>query len=533
MEQFIAKFGSHIKGVLSGFDRLVFRGTLRNLSPRRPQEDRPPIATGMEAYLRASHVLFKDYKRYVEKVSQQVREASLKPFHSQKLPVKYLQSSKDDKDEIARSLAQKHGIEKGLVCALSILEPSPTFDHRGTHMVARVRPCQVLYQYQIHPEVGWMYARIQTWFPFNVQVGINGREWLARQMDHAGMGYVKQGNCFVQVQDYARAQALLDEQLETNWAQLLDSIGQTLNPLHEEIFQHYPAHYYWTCYQSEWATDLVFEDEAYLKRLMEKLIRHAVLNHSCTDVMRFFGKRVTKGGKIPKSFGGTLEVDLKQREEGKRAKFHYNWNSCKFYDKAYTLYGNVLRAAETTINQAKDFRNYRPKEGGPEQDLQWRPMRAGIADLHRRTVVSQKTNERLINALASVDESRTVQELSEKIQKPVQYAERRVRALRPWGDDYELLTAVNHGEFLINGLRNRDLQGLLYSGTAQSAAEHRRRSAAVSRKLRMLRAHGLIQKVPKTHRYQVTPSGRSILLAVLTSARASVNELDQLSRRAA
>ncbi len=400
-------------------------------------------------------------------------------------------------------------------------------------MVARVRPCQVLYQYQLHPEVGWMYARIQTWFPFNVQVGINGREWLARQMERSGIGYLKQDNCFVQVQDYARAQELLEQQLETNWAQLLDSIGQALNPRHEEIFQHYPAHYYWTCYQSEWATDVMFQEEVHLKRLMEKLTRHAVLNHSCTDVMRFFGKRVTQAGKIPQNFGGALEVDLKQREEGKRVKFHLNWNSCKFYDKAYTIQGSVLRAAETTINQVKDFRVYRPVEGGAEDDLQWRPMRMGIADLHRRAEVSQKSNERLMDALASVDESRSVQELSEKLQKPVLFAGRPVRALRPWGDDHALLAAVNHGEFLLNGLRNRDLQALLYSAPAQSATERRRRSAAVSRKLRMLRAHGLLQKVPKTHRYQVTSDGRSMLLAVLTSARATVNELHQLDQRAA
>ncbi len=126
--------------------------------------------------------------------------------------------------------------------------------------------------------------------------------------------------------------------------------------------------------------------------------------HGCDAV---FGKRVTQAGKIPQNFGGALEVDLKQREEGKRVKFHLNWNSCKFYDKAYTIQGSVLRAAETTINQVKDFRVYRPVEGGAEDDLQWRPMRMGIADLHRRAEVSQKSNERLMDALASVDESRS------------------------------------------------------------------------------------------------------------------------------
>jgi hypothetical protein len=107
-----------------------------------------------------------------------------------------------------------------------------------------------------------------------------------------------------------------------------------------------------------------------------------------------------------------------------------------------------------------------------------------------------------------------------------------VRGLRPWADDKELLSAINHGEFLINGLRNRDLQALLYNASAESTAERRRRSAAISRKLRLLRAHGLIQKVPRTHRYNVSSAGRAILLAVLTTARTSVHQLNQIQQAA-
>jgi hypothetical protein len=50
----------------------------------------------------------------------------------------------------------------------------------------RVRPCHVLYHYQIHGELGWMHARIQTWFPFNIQVGLNGREWLSGKWTRRG-----------------------------------------------------------------------------------------------------------------------------------------------------------------------------------------------------------------------------------------------------------------------------------------------------------------------------------------------------------
>jgi len=62
--------------------------------------------------------------------------------------------------------------------------------------------------------------------------------------------------------------------------------------------------------------------------------------------------------------------------------------------------GNVLRAAETTLNNVTVFRTYRPKKEEDPEDLQWRPMRKGIADLHRRAEVSQQVNNRLMDALA-------------------------------------------------------------------------------------------------------------------------------------
>ena len=53
----------------------------------------------------------------------------------------------------------------------------------------RYRKCLHLYHYQIHPRFGFMSARIQTWFPFRTQICVNGREWLARSMDAAGLRY--------------------------------------------------------------------------------------------------------------------------------------------------------------------------------------------------------------------------------------------------------------------------------------------------------------------------------------------------------
>ena len=65
--------------------------------------------------------------------------------------------------------------------------------------------------------------------------------------------------------------------------------------------------------------------------------------------------------------------------------------------------------------------------------------------------------------------------------------------------DAELLAIVNRGEFAINGFRNRDARARLYPPTRDERQE-RSEMAAVGRKLRLLRAHGLIAKVSKIHR---------------------------------
>ncbi len=94
-------------------------------------------------------------------------------------------------------------------------------------------------------------------------------------------------------------------------------------------------------------------------------------------------------------------------------------------------------------------------------------------------------------------------------------------------EDAKLLEGVGRGEFLINGFRNRDVQALLFEDTSQDPAQKRRRSGQVTRKLRMLRGHGLIQKVAHTHRYLVTEKGRQVITAIIAARAADIAKLQQ------
>lgn len=524
MDKFIARYRDKVAGTLSGFDRLVFRGTLHKIN----------FVEGMWHYLHANDVLLKDFRRHVEGVTERIKVASTAEAQRLNRPIRYLSSSNIDKNKLARQIADEDSIEQGLVCVLSCVEPCRTYEiHRNAaskHLELRLctRKCLFLYHYWIDPVFGWMSARIQTWFPFPIQICVNGREWLGMRMRQEDLGFVAAGNCFPLVEDWHKAQQLLDEQLQTAWPDSLDPIARRLNPEHDEIFGKYPTSYYWTTYQSELAIDVVFRNKEDLSRLYPRLVHHGMTSFSCADVIRYLGKPTRLDGQIPRNFSGSVVTDLKCREEGVRLKHSVNGNSVKLYDKAFTAVGNVLRF-ETTIQNADDFRVFRPKQGDPEGQKQWRKLRRGIADLHRRAEISRKATERYADAYSTVEDDTTLEELIRRLEQHTQWNGRRVRALRPFGDDTPLLKAINRGEFTIAGFRNRDLQAIFYSTPASSPSEQRRRSAAISRKFRLLRAHGLISKVPHTHRYQLTPRGRKAIVAILTALSATIAQLTPLA----
>jgi hypothetical protein len=439
----------------------------------------------------------------------------------------YLPSSQTSKEDCARQVAKRDGIRKGAICLISCLEACKSFEVRPNrrtrrlHVHSELRRCLCFYRYALHPEFGFMHTRIQTWFPFTARVYVNGREWLAQQMDRRRLGYVRRDNCFVRLANAAHAQRLMDDQLRLGWSSVLDELVSELNPLYPSMFGRFVAPYYWSVDQSEWATDVLFRSSDALAHIYPRLVHHGIRSFSSADVMRFLGQRIPAHGHVHGHFRGEVVSDLRRRPEGIRIKHRLNTNSIKLYDKQ----GSVLRV-ETTIVHADQFKVFRRPEGTRRGQRAWRPLRQGIADLHRRTRVCQAANRRYLQALATVDENANLGQLTERLNHAPQLNGRRVRPLRPLApDDLRLLQAVNHGEFVINGLRNRDLRHLLFPDPATTMDEQRRRSAHVGGLLRLLRAHRILRKVPRTHRYHLTDSGRRIITALLAANDASVREL--------
>jgi hypothetical protein len=522
MRSFLQRFALLIAGVLHGFDRLVFKGKLCLLySPE-----------GMNCLLNANHVRYRDFKNYAAGVTAQVLEASQVAEARDRDCFRYLTSTKIDKEAVAREFAAAHKVRTGLVCVLQCVEPCWTFDKATTpngELTIRGERgrCSYLYHYYLHPQFGWLYVRLQTWFPFEIQVGLNGREWLARQMSHEQIPYVRSNNKFLWVQDWRRAQQLLDQQLQTDWVRELNALQQQVHPLHPGHLGRMPLQYNWTTFQSEWATDVVFCQQKVLEPWFDRWVRQAVLTYKSSDILRFFGRSPSLYRK-----GRTrVETNVHAHFEGKRLKHWVDDNSLKLYTHA-----NVLRT-EMTINHAEQIQVLRAAEldpkrrptQDPDRPPSRRPMRRTVVDLPQRATYSQNVNDRYLEALATTAETRTVQELAEPLTRrvpepgtPPDQALRYVRGLNPLAAaDAELLTAISDPKWLVQGLRNRDLVAVLYPTPTSDDLERRRRSARVTRLLRLLRGHGLLQKVPGTHRYQVGAHARIQIQALLACRNAN------------
>jgi len=501
MQAFLDRHRERIVGVLSGFDRVLFRGTLRSLEYQK----------GFEAFLATHRVLYKEFGTFAERLSDEVK-AHAKAFakhHGR--PLIYLASPAISKEDFARRMMQRDGIQQGLICVLTCVEPCRAFqvsrnrETRHLEFGLATRKCLSIYFYFADREFGLMHVRLQTWLPMPIQVCINGREYLAKRMDRAGIGYEQCDNCFTRIDDLPRAQAMLKDLEQRNWCAFLSALAKRLNPLMAPGHRLNLLPYYWTIRESEYATDVIFKSPSALKAIYPALVNHAIQHFSCSDTMRFLGRGTNR------RFSGEASTNVKSRPEGVRIKHWVEENSIKMYDKE----GSVLRI-ETTINNPRRFKVRRPATRNGRSCLGWIPMRKSVADISRRAELGLAANGRYLEALGVVGEPSPTRFLLDPVSKPVVRKGRAYRPLRPIApEEAKLFTLLLDGQFLLQGFRNKDVRERLLGDPGIDAKARQQAAGKVTRLFRLLRAHRLIRKVSKTFYYRVTQRGQHVMSTAL------------------
>jgi hypothetical protein len=254
VERFLKQYQADVTGVLHGPDRVLFRGTLRSVA----------YASGLDTFLASVRVLNRDFMAYAEKISAGLRD------HAQTLaarlgrPYVYVASSRASKEDVALEIAKRDGVQDGLICVLGCVESCRSIVTRRNRrqktldLVPADRRCLHLYFYYLDREFGLMHVRLQTWFPFPIQVCINGREWLAQKMKRAGMTFTQQDNCFTELEDVRKAQRWMDSLIGRRWVPWLNRWAQKAMPWLSSPHGSKLRGYYWTVREAEFATDVMF-----------------------------------------------------------------------------------------------------------------------------------------------------------------------------------------------------------------------------------------------------------------------------------
>ena len=489
MKEFLTRFQSMIKGHLSCCDRLILQGRLPVLS----------YAEGATRYLSARGIKIFDFVSWAKPLTDSIKQHAEAVAQQAGLEIDYVRKKNFRKEDKIERIVRQRGTHSGLVWVFSALEPCTTYApkyspaRKRAYLSAKDKKCLHYYFYFIDEVFGLCYLRVPTWCPFRLQFYCNLHQWLARQLEAAGISYRLLDNAFVDISDWDKAQQICDsfdvQQLHErlrHWVQLY--CPSQLRDIDES--------YNWTLDTVEYATDVVFHWQQDLQPLYQEWIRTAIHTVKPKDIATFLGKKWNG------QYQGEIGNRYNTRLEGTRLRHNMGMVSIKMYDK----FGHVLRI-ETTVKDVTFFRHYRLVEHR-DGILQARfaPMKKTIYSLGALREATMASNTRYLAFLAALADPRPGLEKLRRVTDRVCLQGRSYRGINFFcAEDAELLEAIAQGEFCIRGMRNKTLRQHLPNLSA----------AQVSRTLKRLRLHGLIKKASRSYSYYLTPLGRNAIAAGL------------------
>jgi len=331
------------------------------------------------------------------------------------------------------------------------------------------------YFYIRDPEFGAGFIKICTYFPYPAKVWCNGHEWAKRQADHEGVEFTALANGFASCSDPARLQAICDRFGPSDVQGFFDRwIGPIPTPFTDDDRD---AGYWWelSMRQVELSRTLVFDDPRRARAFFESLVADNVGIGRPEAVSVVFDRRVqanTPGIFRTRMFGRGTEVSM---------DFRYKHSRVKQYLKE----GRALRI-ETVINKPSDI--------GVKSRLEHLPELVDKArGVNRRLLEIERAGQGC--AIGSA--------LFERIHQPYVCEGQRTGALR-FGDQraMALAGALCLMVHAVTGFTNASLRGLVAGLLGRDYGTNQ-----MSYDLRRLRLHGLIERIPHTNTYALTPDG--------------------------
>ena len=500
MNTILEQYKDKINGTFSFFDRMIIKGHIRQFFS----------TSGKGFFLSEQNVLLKDFSAYANQVTARIVSHVENMAVSEKRPLIYLTSSQASKEQAALQLLQDQPVDEGLICILSVVEYCQTLQPKkhdnGLLSLDTVnRKCKYYYFYFLDRHFGFMHVKLQTWFPFLIQVYINGREMMKHVFDENDISYQMYDNSFFEISDIAKAQELADRFDSKSLCRQLDLFAHKVNPYLDTIEKTFHQGYHWCVDQCEYATDVMFKSREALEDIYPSLAGRAFYDFHCTDIFSFLGR------KLHHKFQGEAVSDYRKRPEGWRIKFKMKSNSIKMYDKFSCL------RVEMTINDPREFKVYKDvhhQDGTVSK--RWVPMGKSISNLYRYAEVSKAANRRFLDSLQGIVPAGSIEREINEVCGKRTVRGKTVTGYNVWSKEtMQLFETISDGKYLIRGFTNKDIRSILYP---QSQSDKKVRGK-MSRTLSKLRAHGLIRKIPHSRKYLVTDKGRRVMGALIETKR--------------
>jgi hypothetical protein len=339
------------------------------------------------------------------------------------------------------------------------------------------------YFYCVDEDFGPVCVKLSGYFPYTGRLIINGNEYAKRQAARAGIGFVPLDNAFAAVDDVAAVQAIcdgLDEgKITALAARLLAFLPYPFTAADTEAGYRYEL----SVLQAEFSVTQTLDAPVTGRIFFDQVIRDNLDLGRPDRVSLIFDRRIVARGRraTPGRFRTRVITD------GVTPSLHIDYKNSKI--KQYHKLGRALRT-ETTINDTHDFGVARGLSHLPEL------KEIGFTASRRLLQVQRISHDPADGAAALAALTQPVTSPAGTRTAGMPVTSPRVQAL---------LAALCAFRLLPRGFTSRDLRTHLAPLLGLQPGDMT--SGQISYDLRRLRIHGLIQRIPGTFRYQITPAG--------------------------
>jgi len=395
------------------------------------------------------------------------------------------------KDDVAQEYLARFKGEEGVLFVGKAQEKASVFrtekrrDAAGKTYPWIIRSTAMVnhyYVYLVDQDFGPLFIKFCSYFPYAAKLCLNGHEWLKRQLTRRGIAFEPLDNGIRSSAQATRVQAIahqLDaENIEAVFRKWLRRLPHPFTAAHRQAGYRYHL----SILQAEFTLTQVLDHPRTGRCFFEEVIRENLDIGRPTHMQLIFNRRVTR--RTPGRFRTRVLT------EGVVPSLHVEYKKSKI--KQYHKEGQALRT-ETTINDTYDFEIGRALHNLPAL------REIGFAANRRLLHVESLSHDCLIGE----DQLQTVA-------SPIRVDDQRAAGLR-FGDRrvHALMHALCLFALAPTGFRHREFR----AHVAQlQTREDTYSTGAMTYDLRRLRLHGLIERVPGSHRYRITPTGAQVAM---------------------